>query len=339
MRNIDSDRERIYADCEISFSSTGTTWIDPLRNSTVMVTGATGFVGCWLLSALAFLNDMHGFGIRIAAVARDTAVIESRAPFLAGRKDIAWLASDVRQLVSMPDDLSWLMHAAGVPDSRHHATSPIDTASVIAEGTFRVLRLAGQAGSLQQILHFSSGLVDASSTVKRGISPTTAYVEAKRFSEALCYAFRTQAKLPIVVTRPFTLLGPFQRLDSPWAANNFLRSAIEGQPLKIRGDGQAIRSYLYGSDMAVIALNQMVRSQSGEIYDLGGSEPMTVLDLAHLVAARSTRPLEILVSAQNRFNETDQLLPDMHRCFEQFGIRPAFSTAQAVERSLSWYNL
>ncbi len=338
MRNAIDSKDRIYADCAKSFGTSGPATLDALRDSHVLVTGGTGFVGCWLLSALTYLNDTYGFGIRITAVARRPEVIERKAAFLAVRDDITWISVDIRQFASLPDDVTWLIHAAGVPDSRHHATNPIETASVIGEGTLRVLHIAEQSGGLRQILHFSTGLIDAAVEGGRTLSPTKAYVEAKRYSEALCYAFRTQAKLPIVITRPFTFLGPFQNLDSPWAANNFLRAAIEGQPLKIRGDGEAVRSYLYGSDMAVIALHQMVQGDNGEIYDLGGVDAMSVSDLAHLVVEQTQRQLEVRKNTGGRQYQSDRLLPDLDRSIRQFGIRPAWSTVDAVRRSLAWYS-
>jgi dTDP-glucose 4,6-dehydratase len=339
VRNAAGDRDRIYADCARSFSASRLSSLDRLRGSSILITGASGFVGSWLLSTLMFLNDVHGFGTRVTAIARHSSRVETHASFLAGRPDIAWLAADVRQLVSMPDDVAWLIHAAGIPDSRHHATSPIETAAVIAEGTLRVLRLSEQATGLQRILHVSSGLVHgAAAGAAHPIGPTSAYVEAKRFGETLCYAFRSQAKLPIVITRPFTLLGPFQDLESPWAANNFLHAAIEGQPLKIRGDGNAVRAYLYGSDMAVMALHQMVCGESGDIFDLGGIEPMTVADLAQLVAGQVRRTLDIRISAAARSSCDDRLVPDMDPTVRRLAVTPAFSTREAVARSLAWYS-
>jgi nucleoside-diphosphate-sugar epimerase len=322
LRSVGGDQDRIYADCAQSLTGAGTASLDPLRGTRILVTGASGFVGSWLLSLIAFLNDEHAFDVDVTAVVRHPNHVEQRAPFLAARADIDWVAADVRQLVAMPGDVAWLIHAAGVPDNRHHATSPIETAAVIAEGTLRVLRLAEQATRLERILHFSSGLVD---TVGHGRAkgPAGAYVEAKRFSEALCYAFRSQAKLPIVITRPFTLIGPFQE--------------IEGQPLKIRGDGRAVRSYLYGSDMAVIALTQMVGGSSGDVFDLGGAEAISVADLAGLIAEQVSRPLDIRINTAARSSEDDRLVPDMARSTNQLGIAPAFSTEQAVARSLAWY--
>jgi dTDP-glucose 4,6-dehydratase len=310
-----------------------------LRGGKLLLTGATGFVGTWLLSLLTFLNDRHGFGIEITGIARYPSRLGKEAPFLTGREDIRLVQADVRQLVELPAGTSWIVHAAANPDSRHHATNPIDTASVIAEGTARVLRIAEQADELRSFLHLSSGLVHSrTGQPERRVAASSVYTEAKSFSEALCAAYRTQARLPIVITRPYTFLGPFQSLEAPWAANNFLHAALNGQPLKLLGSGETARAYLYGSDMAVLALEQLVRGRSGETYDLGGVEAIPLIELARLVVAEAARPLEVRVNTAGRDPGSSPLIPDMAASQHAFGFKPAFSASQAVARTLAWHS-
>ena len=331
--------DAIYADCRRSLTATGLDGLEPLRGSKLFITGATGFTGTWLLSLLAYLNDAHGFAVEVAGVARRASQLAAEAPFLANRKDVQIAQADVRQLVDLPAGAEWILHAAANPDSRHHATNPIDTASVIAEGTSRVLRLAEQAEELRGMLHFSSGLVHARAASKadRRVGASSVYREAKSFSEALCAAFRTQARLPIVITRPFTFLGPFQSLEAPWAANNFLHAALNGQPLKLLGSGETARAYLYGSDMAVLALHQLVKGKTGETYDLGGAEATPLIDLARIVIAEAGRPLEIRVNTAGRDVGSAALIPDMAPSQRAFGFKPAFTPSEAVARTLAWH--
>lgn len=314
----------------------GVEGLDPLRDSRIVITGATGFVGTWLMATIAHLNDVHGFGMRITGVARRLSRLKSQAPALAGRADIELIEADVRQLPILPAETRWLIHAAGNPDRRHHATNPIDTASVIAEGTTRMLRLAEQAEQLQCFLHVSSGLVGRRCDRDSRLSASDVYAEAKTFSEALCAAFRTQSRIPIVTVRPFTFMGPFQSLDAPWAANNFLYSAIHGQPIKLLGTGETARAFLYGSDMAALVLHQLVRGASGDTYDLGGTEVMRLIDLAQTVVAQARRPIQIQLNTGGRDIQPDQLVPDMLPSQRRFGFRPAFSAADAVARTLAW---
>jgi len=332
-------REAIFADCRRSVEATGIERLRPLAGSRIVVTGGTGFVGCWLLSLLAYLNDHHDFGVAATFLARRPQRLAATAPFLAGRADLTPVAGDVRQISDIPADTDWVIHLAGVPDGRHHASDPIGTASVIAEGTLRVLRTAEPVQSLRGVLHFSSGLVQAPAPGGHSrVDATSVYADAKRFSEAACAAFRTQARLPIVVTRPFTFLGPFQPLDAPWAANNFLHSALNGLPLKIMGSGDAPRAFLYGSDMAVLALCQLVGGENGAVYDLGGPEAIPVIELARAVVAHAGRPLEIRTNTASRAHPTAVLVPDVGHSVERFGFRPAFSVPEAIGRTLAWHS-
>ena len=71
-----------------------------------------------------------------------------------------------------------------------------------------------------------------------------------RYAEAEAAAWRSVAKLPVVTARPFAFIGPYQGLDKPWAVNNFLRDALLCVPIRILGDADTVRSYMYPSDMA-----------------------------------------------------------------------------------------
>lgn len=328
----------MFSDCRQSLDATGIGGLEALRNSRILITGGTGFVGTWLLALIAYLNDKHSFAVQVTTFARRPSKLGEQAPFLADRPDIKLIEADVRQYLEPDADINWIIHAAAVPDSRHHATNPIDTASVIAEGTARVLRMAEQAEGLRGFLHFSSGLVHAAQgQAGSRVGAGSVYTEAKSYSEALCAAYRTQARLPIVVTRPFTFLGPFQPLDAPWAANNFLHAALKGQPLKLLGGGETARAYLYGSDMAVLALHQLVGGKSGETYDLGGVEPLSLMALAQTVVAQAGRPLEIRVNTAGRDLGAARLVPDMAKSVNAFGWRPSFSPSEAVARTLEWH--
>lgn len=326
----------LFADCRRSLAAGGVDRLDGLRDSHLLVTGGTGFVGLWLAVLVAYLNDHHGFRITLTGIARHRARLEEQAPFIAARADIRFVAADVRQFFEVARDVSWMIHAAANPDSRHHATNPIDTAAVIGEGTAHVLRMAEQAPGLRRFLHLSSGLVGNGEPSGR-VGATSVYVAAKAYSEALCAAFRSQARMPIVVTRPFTFIGPLQRLDAPWAANNFLHAALNGQPLKILGSGEIVRAYLYGSDMAVLALLQLVAGESGETYDLGGGEAIPLRDLAELVVAQAGRPLEIRCNTAGREVAGVPLLPDAAKLARQFAFTPAFCAGDAIARTLAWH--
>lgn len=133
--------------------------LDPLRQSELVVIGGTGFVGIWIAEMVAALNDGYQFGIKLSLISRSTDQFVNRLPHLAKRPDINLIKSDVRQLGQFPSNADWVIHAAANPDVRMHASNPLDTASVIVDGTMSVMRTAERLGQLKKLLYLSSGLV------------------------------------------------------------------------------------------------------------------------------------------------------------------------------------
>lgn len=337
----------LFEDCSKSLRQNGANVLEPLRNSLLVVTGGSGFVGLWIATCCAYLNDYHNFRIRLLLTARRQKRFIDAVPFLAGRKDLSFVAKDIRQFIELPSEADWIIHAAASPDSREHATNPIETMAVIAEGTHRILRVADKCLKLRMMLHLSSALVYGAQPQDLAAIPeeyvgrvdsasiTSAYAEAKRYSETLCASERSQSRIPVAITRPFTFLGPFQPLDAPWAINNFLHAALHGQPLKIQGDGQTVRSYLYGSDMAVLVLKMLTKGQSGGVYNLGNAEGITLESLAGLVVQRAGGALEIRYNTGRQASRS-RLVPDMGQVGRLFNFQPAFSLIEAIDRTLAF---
>ncbi|MBV5330126.1 MAG: NAD-dependent epimerase/dehydratase family protein [Chlorobium sp.] len=166
-------------------------------------------------------------------------------------KDIKLIKSDVRQLGQFPMDADWVIHAAANPDVRTHASNPLDTASVIVDGTMSVVKTAERLSRLKKLLYLSSGLVCGSQpTSEKGMAENAQgapapeasfiYPNAKRFAEVICSAARAQSRIPVLVARPFSFIGPYQSLDTPWAQTTFLSDALHGHPIRVLGDGQVV---------------------------------------------------------------------------------------------------
>src|SRR5688572_30480093 len=85
----------------------------PLRNQCLMVTGGTGFVGTWIAESIAYLNDEHAFGTQLILLSSRAHSFSAKAPHLALRSDIRLIERDVRGLLDIPSEVSWIVHAAG----------------------------------------------------------------------------------------------------------------------------------------------------------------------------------------------------------------------------------
>lgn len=340
--------DALNEDCRLSLGDEGVTSLEALRNGTIFVTGGSGFVGTWLGTLVAYLNDWHNYGIELIVVARSKSRFAAVAPHLAARKDVTFFAKDVRQLYDIPPATRWIVHAAANPDRREHASNPVETMAVIGEGTHRVLRVVEQCSDLRMVLNLSSALVYGQQPPEVGalaesdigkIDTTMAssnYAEAKRYGEVLCAAARSQSRIPVTIARPFTFVGPFQSIEAPWALNNFIHAAIHGQPLKILGDGSTRRTFLYGSDAAFLLLRILSGAKSGDVYNVGSPEAVSLIDLARVVIDVVNQPLDIQFNTARGAVSAAPLIPDTTKVEKAFHYKPAISLVQAIKRTIAW---
>lgn len=325
--------------------------LDPLRQSELVVIGGTGFVGTWIAEMVAALNDGYQFGIKLSLISRSTDQFANRLPHLANRPDINLIKSDVRQLGQFPNNADWVIHAAANPDVRMHASNPLDTASIIVDGTMSVMRTAERLGRLKKLLYLSSGLVcGAQPATANGVAENAPgapapdasfiYANAKRFAETLCSAARAQSRIPVLVARPFSFIGPYQSLDTPWAQTTFLSDALRGHHIRVLGDGQVVRSYLYGSDAAYWFLRILTAGESGDVVNVGSPAGVTLQDLAKEVAKNFEPSPEIMFNTAPRSaGRAAQLLPDTTHAKNEYGLSVITPLDEAIRLTAQWHRM
>jgi nucleoside-diphosphate-sugar epimerase len=346
--NIGVPRETIAGDLAQAFGAHIAN-LAPLRNSQLLVTGGTGFVGTWLAEAIAYLNDDHGFGTKIVLQSPRATQFATRLPRLGSRPDVKLQELDVRNLLELPEGVEWVIHAAASPDARQHASDPTRTIETIVSGTSALMKAAMRSSEIRRILNVSSGLVYGAQPFELERVPETyfgsldpasfssAYAEAKRLAETICSAYGSQYRLPITTARMFAFVGPYQLLDRPWAVNNFVRDAILGGNLRIHGSGLTVRSYMYPADMSVWLLEMLVRGQDGCAYNVGHPDGITLLALAERVVALARRPIRIEtdVLKEKRLNNS-RFVPDVAKAQQELDLNCTFDLEFALGRMMSW---
>jgi dTDP-glucose 4,6-dehydratase len=121
---------------------------------------------------------------------------------------------------------NYIIHAAGIPDNRIHASDPWRVQKTTVMGITNALDAANQLTQLECFVNLSSclfnGVPDRPGAIKEvDFFPISSgqlhqvYLDAKRSSESLVSIYRSQFRLPICILRPFTFIGPYQDLDRP----------------------------------------------------------------------------------------------------------------------------
>lgn len=337
----------LHQDCLIA-SANQADIIEGLASKRIAVTGGTGFMGSWIAQMIAVLNDEYGLNISLDLYARNTGGWSKKYPHLSNRKEIHLQSQDVRSPFEFKKGTNFIIHAAGIPDNRVHASDPWRVHQTTVLGTINALDAANQLTNLEHFLNLSSCLVNgwpnrSEALAEHDCFPIPSgklhqvYVDSKRSAESLAAIYRSQFRLPISTMRPFTFIGPYQELDRPWAINSFLNDAITGRDIRIHGDGSARRSYLYGSDAAFWILAALVRGQSGGILNLGSTKPIAHTDLVAMICEKTTlKPKLSFNTAPPSVMRTDDLFPSTELSMKTLRVQETCSVEQALDKTWRW---
>jgi nucleoside-diphosphate-sugar epimerase len=324
--------------------------LDKLKHKSILITGATGFLGTWLLQLIHFLNKNYKMNINLFALDRDFYNLKEKYSYLLNSKNITIIESDVRSAISLSNEVDYIIHAASTPDRRMHSSSPLDTMTSIAEGTSSLLKLSSRLPNLKMFLNMSASSVydqgnedsikETSSGKPLSQNISYAHAEAKRFAEALCSAARSEARIPITTLRPFTFCGPYQDINAPWALNSFISDVLNNNSINISGNGKAKRSYMYGLDFAVWSLIILINTKSGEIYNIGSNQGISLKKLAKeiLKVANLNEEIELNTSLLDQIKQ-DSLVPNTDAAMNDFGLELFTDFDKTIKRTFDWYKL
>ena len=315
----------------------------------IVVTGGTGFLGSWISETVAALNDEYQLGITLHLYARSVREWAQSYPHLATRSDIRLHVQDVRSQFEFPRNTHFVVHAAGIPNNRIHASDPLRVHQTTLQGLNNALEAATKLDALVRFLNVSSCLVSGKPDRAGALSETAyfpvpcdqlhaVYLEAKRAAESLAAVYRSQFRMPVSTIRPFTFAGPYPELDRPWAINNFMRDVLTGSDIRIHGDGSATRSYLYGSDAAWWTLAALARGTDGATYNVGSPQPVSHLALAQLICDRAASSSQVVLNtAPSNSIYVDELYPNTTRTQTSLGVAPTCNLESTVDKTWRWY--
>ena len=312
------------------------------------LTGGTGFFGCWLLESFLHANRTLSLGATVVALTRSPKRFQEIAPHLANDPAVHLLSGDIRNFTFPDGKFQFVIHAATDTNSQA-AEQPAILLSSILDGTRRVLDFAATHGT-RRLLFASSGAVYGTQppevthipeTYLGGpdwLKPLAAYGEGKRAAELMTLLHAHQTGIECVIARGFAFIGPHLPLDQHFAIGNFIRDAMQGSSIRISGDGTPMRSYLYASDLAAWLWTLLFRAPTGEAYNVGSDEAVSIADLARTVV----EVLGVSSVVQIRREVTlgmprAQYVPAIAKAREQLGLRVRVDLRDAIRYTAEWH--
>jgi nucleoside-diphosphate-sugar epimerase len=307
-------------------------------SDTVVVTGAAGFIGRWVVKELL----ERGYTVRgVDDLSNGT---RSNIETFRDHERFEFIEGDVRdeQTIStlFNDDVSVCIHLAAEIDVQesledpqsHFETNLVGTKNVL-EACRRTDTRLGLVGTcmVYDVADSAEGIGE-----EHPVKPASPYAGSKLAAENLAESYYHGYDLPVVTLRPFNTYGPHQKTGmAGGVVSIFTNRDIAGEPLKIFGDGTQSRDLLYATDCArFIVEGTLCDDAIGEVLNAGTGTDISINDLAELVATEGTEITH--VEHHHPQSEVQTLRCDPTKAKEMLDWEPEVSLEEGIDRLRTW---
>ena len=262
-----------------------------------LVTGAAGFIGSHLTSALLD-RGAEVTGLDCFTDYYPRFVKEANLAVNAGRSGFHFINGSLQHtdLPALLDGKTHVFHLAaqaGVrkswgTDFRVYTDNNVDATQRLLEACVgRPLHRFVYASS-SSVYGDNVSIPMREDAVPQPVSP---YGVTKLAAEQLCYLYFVNHKVPATSVRYFTVYGPRQRPDM--AFHKFLKAALRGEPVTLYGDGDQTRDFTYVTDAVAATIAAGDTGVPGRAYNIGGGSRVSVNQLFGMIERITGKPLNI----------------------------------------------
>lgn len=256
-----------------------------LKNKKILVTGATGFIGQYLVSALSLANRKLKLGASIHAVGLN----EPRsllASVLKEDKAVSYERVDLSKPFVLKN-FDYIFHSAGYGQPAKFVDDPSSLVRINIDATIRLL----EGSPKSTFVFFSSAEIYGEIPpevipVKESFNgncflhtPRSVYGEAKRLGEALSAAYERKLGNRVRIVRISHVYGPGLPPDDRRVMSEFISKGLKGNPINLLDDGAAIKTYGYIGDVVSMIFHAALHGKE-MVYNVGGKDSVSILDLA-----------------------------------------------------------
>ncbi len=283
--NVENNiKKSVYSDiCEII--STPIDW-DRFKNKTVLITGAGGFIGYYLVLAFLARNDNYNENTKVIALVRNRERAEAKYGKLLSRDDIVLCVQDVSDKLGC-DKADFIIHAASQASNIQFENDPVGTINANLMGTSNVLDFARSCNSQAVLIISSLKVYGAVHNGKSVISEDdigyldftsykNCYAVGKRASETLAASYYKEFGVNAKIARPSYIYGANSLNDDRvWA--QFIANIIRKENILLKSNGAANRSFCYVSDTVSALLYILLNGETAVPYNISYDKSDTTI--------------------------------------------------------------
>lgn len=330
--------------------------LTPLYNKSVLITGANGLIGTYIIYMLHLANLLNNGGIKIQAVSRSkpcealTDIFEQNYRFYS--EDL-----NIMDFDKLKDKADYIIHGATYAQPGKFLRNYITTIHLNTVVTEKLLQKAKKDNAAVLFLSSSeiygepdSENIPTPENYPGFCSPTNVravYSESKRMGETLCFAYKHYEGVNAKVARISMTYGPGVKGDDERVLGQFIRRAIEQKNISMLDDGSKVRTFCYIADCALMLL-YIIAYGKDFVYNVGGLDSISIKKLAEEVCSVTGSTLTINNPEKRQAFEEIKVSPDrvqldISKVCSEFGIKHFKPLKEGLFRTIQWnkdkYNL
>ncbi len=302
------------------------------KNHSVLVTGATGYIGKAVVEALCRKN------IRVIALVRSLEKGKSLP------SSVILLEGDVRNPISYEGAVDYIIHGASVTSSQDFIQKPVDTISVSLEGTKNILDFALEKRVKKMVFLSTMEVYGVKNYENEPVTeedygyldildPRNSYPQAKRMCETLCSAYHKEKNLPVVMARLTQVFGGATAEQDTRMFAQFLRIAQRKENIILQSQGTTVRGYCHLEDAVSGLLLLLEKGVSGEAYNVCHPDMnRSVKEIAEEIAGFYGVSVEIQEQENTAYLPPFRMVLSCEK-LRGLGWEPSITLRKAMEKS------
>jgi nucleoside-diphosphate-sugar epimerase len=267
-----------------------------LYQKTILITGATGLIGSFLIDVLMCLNFEKKAHVRVLALGRNKNRARERFNLYFDQPDFIFVEQDIR--TPLDDNLrsDYIIHGAGNSHPVAFSTDPVGTITTNVIGTINILNYAitqskcriiflssveiygENRGDVNDFLEDYCGYINCNTL-------RACYPEAKRICESLCQSHKSLYGTDVIIARLCRSYGPTMIESDSKATAQFIKKALASEDIVLKSKGDQLYSFIYTVDVVSALMTILFRGNSGEAYNVASPESnINLRDFAEVTA-------------------------------------------------------
>ncbi|WP_131194748.1 SDR family NAD(P)-dependent oxidoreductase [Lichenihabitans psoromatis] len=316
---------------------------------TILVTGAAGFIGFHVATALLARGETV-VGLDSVNDYYDVSLKRARLALLLPNAQFRFVEGDISDkavldaLIAAHPDLDRIVHLAAQAGVRYSLEEPRAYIKANIVGHLEILELARNMPRLKHLVYASSSSVyGGSRTLPFGLDdrcdePQSLYAATKRADELMSFTYSHLYSIPATGLRFFTVYGPWGRPDM--APMLFARAVLEGKPIRLFNNGDMERDFTYIDDVVAGVIAALDRPPEGtpphRVFNLGNHRTEQLRHFVDVIERSCGRKADIVLASMQP-GDVQRTYADIATSRRDLGFEPKTSIEQGIPIFVAWF--